>query len=52
MKSSKNPWLGLKTYEEGDVIYGRAQEINELSQDILYNVHDIVDDSVERFLIS
>ena len=42
MKSSKNPWLGLKTYEEGDVIYGRAQEINELSQDILYNVQTVI----------
>ena len=42
MKSSKNPWLGLKTYEEGDVIYGRSQEINELSQDILYNVQTVI----------
>lgn len=42
MRSSKNPWLGLKTYEEGDVIYGRVQEIKELSQDILYNVQTVI----------
>lgn len=30
-----NPWLGLKTYREGEVIYGRDVEIRELSQSIL-----------------
>lgn len=31
----KNPWLGLQTYKEGDVLYGRDDDIRNLSQYIL-----------------
>ena len=37
MKEMKNPWLGLKTYEEGQILYGRTEEteeINTLSKNI------------------
>lgn len=27
---TKNPWLGLETYKEGEVLYGRRNEIREL----------------------
>lgn len=37
-----NPWLGLRTYEEGDTIYGRLKEIQELSQDIIYNIQTTI----------
>lgn len=30
-----NPWLGLQTYKEGDVLYGRDDDIRNLSQYIL-----------------
>lgn len=32
---SRNPWNGLRTYVEGEVIYGRGEEILVLSQQIL-----------------
>lgn len=38
----KNPWLGLKTYTEGQVLYGRSEEIQTLSQDILFNRQTVV----------
>lgn len=42
MSNNNNPWLGLKTYVEGQVLYGRSEEINALSQDILFNRQTIV----------
>lgn len=30
-----NPWLGLQTYKEGDILYGRDDDIRNLSQYIL-----------------
>ena len=43
MKSEvKNPWLGLKSYPEGQKIYGRDKEIVELSQKILYNTQTVI----------
>ncbi len=41
-KNSNNPWLGLKTYEEGQVIYGRTDDINALSQNIIFNVQTVI----------
>lgn len=38
----KNPWLGLKSYNEGQKIYGRDKEIIELSQKILYNTQTVI----------
>lgn len=40
--NNNNPWLGLKTYSEGQIIYGRSDEINALSQDILFNRQTVV----------
>lgn len=31
----KNPWLGLASYKEGEVIYGRDDDIRDLSQCVL-----------------
>ena len=42
MKNNTNPWLGLKTYSEGQILYGRSEEINALSQDILFNRQTVV----------
>lgn len=39
---NNNPWLGLKTYSEGQILYGRSEEINALSQDILFNRQTVV----------
>ena len=40
--NNNNPWLGLRTYSEGQVLYGRSEEINSLSQDILFNRQTVV----------
>ena len=42
MSSNNNPWLGLKTYSEGQILYGRSEEISALSQDILFNRQTVV----------
>lgn len=31
----KNPWLGLESYKEGEVLYGRDDDIRDLSQCVL-----------------
>ena len=33
----KNPWLGLESYREGEVLYGRDDDIRDLSQCVLNN---------------
>lgn len=38
----ENPWLGLKSYSEGKILYGRDKEIEELSQKILYNTQTVI----------
>lgn len=38
----KNPWHGLKSYHEGQKIYGRDKEIIDLSQKILYNTQTVI----------
>jgi len=42
VRNESNPWLGLKTYEEGQILYGRTEEINTLSQNILFNVQTVI----------
>ena len=42
MDKKNNPWLGLKTYSEGQIIYGRYDEIEALSHDIIYNRQTVV----------
>ena len=36
-KYNDNPWLGLESYQENQIIYGRNKEIEELSQCVLNN---------------
>ncbi len=36
-KYQNNPWLGLESYQENQIIYGRNREIEELSQCVLNN---------------
>lgn len=36
-KFKDNPWLGLESYQENQIIYGRDNEIKELSQRVLSN---------------
>ena len=31
----KNPWLGLESYKEGEILYGRDEDIRDLSQCVL-----------------
>ena len=37
-----NPWIGLKSYQEGQTIYGRSKDILALSQRILNNSQTVV----------
>lgn len=42
MVKIKNPWLGLLSYPEGDILFGRNKEIEELSQKIIYNTQTVL----------
>lgn len=37
-----NPWLGLQTYKEGEILYGRSEEIRILSGLVLRNTQTVV----------
>ena len=37
-----NPWLGLRSYQEGETLYGRTEEIASLAQCILANTQTIL----------
>lgn len=37
-----NPWKGLQSYQENDIIYGRDEEISQLYTRILYNIQTVV----------
>ncbi len=37
-----NPWLGLESYQEKQIIYGRNEEIEDLSQRVLNDIDTIV----------
>lgn len=41
-KYNDNPWLGLESYQEFQIIYGRDQEIEELSLCILNNTETVL----------
>ena len=41
-KNISNPWLGLQTYTESDVLYGRDNDIRILSQYILYDSETVI----------
>ena len=34
-QKSRNPWLGLESYREGEVLYGRDDDIRDLTQSVL-----------------
>ena len=38
----QNPWKGLQSYQETDIIYGRDEEIKALYTKILYNTQTVV----------
>lgn len=38
----KNPWLGLESYKEGEVLYGRDDDIRDLSQCILNDIDTLL----------
>lgn len=43
MKQSwRNPWLGLSSYQEGETIYGRSEEIVSLCHSILANTQTVL----------
>lgn len=39
---SNNPWKGLQSYQENDVIYGRDEEIKNLYTHVFYNTQTVV----------
>lgn len=41
-KYKDNPWLGLESYQENQIIYGRNKEIEELSQCVLNNIETVL----------
>ena len=42
MTEKVNPWLGLRSYEEGEYIYGRDKEAKELAFNIINGFLTIV----------
>ena len=38
----KNPWLGLESYKEGEILYGRDDDIRDLSQCILNDTNTLL----------
>lgn len=40
-RQKDNPWLGLASYQENQIIYGRNAEINDVSQCVLSNIDTV-----------
>lgn len=40
--TKNNPWLGLESYQENQIIYGRDEEISDLSQRVLNDVDTVL----------
>ena len=38
----KNPWLGLESYKEGEVLYGRDGDIRDLTQNVLNDIDTLL----------
>ncbi len=38
----RNPWLGLESYKEGEVLYGRDDDIRDLSQCVLNDIDTLL----------
>lgn len=41
-RTKKNPWLGLESYQEGEVLYGRDDDIRDLIQCVLNDVDTLL----------
>lgn len=41
-RPTTNPWLGLRSYQEGETLYGRTEDIDSLAHCVLSNVHTTV----------
>lgn len=39
---NNNPWLGLESYQEGEVLYGRDDDIRDLSQCVLNDIDTLL----------
>lgn len=40
--NTSNPWIGLDSYREGQILYGRSREIRDLSMAVFYNRQTVV----------
>ena len=38
----RNPWLGLESYREGEILYGRDDDIRDLTQSILNDIDTLL----------
>ena len=38
----KNPWLGLESYKEGEILYGRDEDIRDLTQSVLSDIDTLL----------
>lgn len=41
-QKKKNPWLGLESYKEGEVLYGRDEDIRDLTQSVLSDIDTLL----------
>ena len=37
-----NPWLGLESYQEGEILYGRDEDIRDLTQCVLNDTDTVL----------
>lgn len=42
MNTNTNPWIGLDSYREGQILYGRSREIRDLSMAVFHNRQTVV----------
>lgn len=40
--TTSNPWIGLDSYREGQILYGRSREIRDLSMAVFHNRQTVV----------
>lgn len=40
--NKSNPWLGLESYQEGEVLYGRDDDIRDLTQSVLNDIDTLL----------
>ena len=41
-QNKKNPWLGLESYKEGEILYGRDDDIRDLTQCVLSDIDTLL----------